>query len=182
MAGESGGASRASEFTITFDGVDYPVLVEGGGPPPWKITVNGRPFTVEPGEEGRFLVDGIAYQVALEEDLVRVADASYPLEVTGLSLGRTDQGAVLAAAPAAVKAGPGAIVAIMPGKITKITVTEGQEVHVGDAVCVLEAMKMENELRSERDGVVKAIHVKPGDDVEKDQVLVEVEARAALSA
>ena len=54
--------------------------------------------------------------------------------------------------------------------------------HTGEAVCVLEAMKMENELRSERDGVVKTVHVKPGDDVEKDQVLVEVEARSASSA
>lgn len=182
MAADSSRASRASEFTITLDGVEYPVLVEGGGPPPWKITVNGRPFTVKPGEEGRVLVDGIAYQVGLEEDLVRVADASYPLEVTGLSLGRPDQAAVPAAAAAAVKAGPGAVVAIMPGKITRIMVEVGQEVHVGDAVCVLEAMKMENELRSERDGVVKAIHVKTGDDVEKDQVLVEVEARAAGAA
>ncbi|MGD2147109.1 MAG: biotin/lipoyl-binding protein, partial [Anaerolineae bacterium] len=112
----------------------------------------------------------------------RVADASYPLEVTGLSVGRADQAAAPAAAPAAVKAGPGAIVAIMPGKITRIVVEEGQEVHVGDAVCVLEAMKMENELRSERDGVVKSIHVKPGDDVEKDQVLVEVESRVTGSA
>jgi propionyl-CoA carboxylase alpha chain len=58
-------------------------------------------------------------------------------------------------------------------------VSEGQEVQKGEAVCVLEAMKMENELRAERDGIVKAVHVKPGDDVEKDQVLVEIEARAA---
>jgi len=181
MAEQSGAASRASVFTITLDGVEYPVLVEGGAAP-WKITVNGRLFTVEPAEESRVLVEGIAYQVGLEKDAVQVAEASYPLEVAGLSLGRTDQAPVPAAAPAAVKAGPGAIVAIMPGKITKIMVAEGQEVHVGDAVCVLEAMKMENELRSERDGVVKAIHVKPGDDVEEGQVLVEVEARAAGAA
>jgi biotin carboxyl carrier protein len=66
----------------------------------------------------------------------------------------------------------------MPGKITRVMVAPGQDVQRGDAVCVLEAMKMENELRAERGGVVKAVHVKPGDDVEKDQVLVEVEAAA----
>ncbi|MBN1179749.1 MAG: biotin/lipoyl-binding protein, partial [Anaerolineae bacterium] len=42
-------------------------------------------------------------------------------------------------------------------------------------VCVLEAMKMENELQARQSGTVKAVHVSPGNDVEKDQVLVEVE-------
>jgi pyruvate carboxylase subunit B len=42
-------------------------------------------------------------------------------------------------------------------------------------VCVLEAMKMENELHARQAGTVKAVYVKPGDDVEKDQVLAEIE-------
>jgi propionyl-CoA carboxylase alpha chain len=67
----------------------------------------------------------------------------------------------------------------MPGKITRVMVADGQDVQQGEAVCVLEAMKMENELRAERDGVVKVVHVKPGDDVEKGQVLVEIEAKTA---
>jgi biotin carboxyl carrier protein len=63
----------------------------------------------------------------------------------------------------------------MPGQVTRVMVVEGQEVEENEAVCVLEAMKMENELRADRGGVVKAVHVAPGDDVEKGQVLVEIE-------
>jgi len=70
--------------------------------------------------------------------------------------------------------GAGAVMAIMPGKITRVMVEKGDEVEDGEAVCILEAMKMENELRVEAGGVVTAVHVKPGDDVEKNQVLVEV--------
>jgi pyruvate carboxylase subunit B len=63
----------------------------------------------------------------------------------------------------------------MPGQIIRVMVEQGQEVQNGEPVCVLEAMKMENELHAHQDGVVKAVHVQPGDDVEKDQVLVEIE-------
>jgi biotin carboxyl carrier protein len=129
------------------------------------------------GEEGRVLVDGISYDVALEGDTARVGDEPYPMQVTGLSVARAAPAPVEPAAAAGVEVGAGAVVAIMPGKITRVMVVEGQEVQKGEAVCVLEAMKMENELRAERDGIVRAVHVGPGDDVAKDQVLVEVEAK-----
>jgi biotin carboxyl carrier protein len=175
-------AKGASEFTITLDDVEYPVDIDAGGSSPWKITVNGRPFTVEVAEEGRVLVDGIAYDVSLEGDTVKVGDESHTMQVAGLSVGRTAPVEVGLATPVEVEAGAGAVVAIMPGKITRVVVAEGQEVQKGQAVCVLEAMKMENELRAERGGVVKAVHVKPGDDVEKDQVLVEIEATPDVGA
>ncbi|MGD2176990.1 MAG: biotin/lipoyl-binding protein, partial [Anaerolineae bacterium] len=142
-------------------------------------TVNGRPFTVEVAEDGAVLVDGISHDVTVEGATVTVGEESYAMEVTGLSLGRATPAAVGLAVPAEVEAGAGAVVAIMPGKITRVMVADGQDVQQGEAVCVLEAMKMENELRAERDGVVKVVHVKPGDDVEKGQVLVEIEAKTA---
>jgi propionyl-CoA carboxylase alpha chain len=179
MALASDDASRALEFTITLDGVEYPVEVDGGLTAPWKVSVNGRPFTVEAEEEGQVLVDGIAYDVRLEGDAVSVGTESFRMQVTGLSVGRTAPAAVMVAALPDVQAGAGAVVAIMPGKVTRVLVAEGQEVQKGEAVCVLEAMKMENELRAERDGTVTAVHVKAGDDVEKDQVLVEIEAGTA---
>jgi propionyl-CoA carboxylase alpha chain len=61
----------------------------------------------------------------------------------------------------------------MPGLVMSIAVAEGQEVKVGDTLAVVEAMKMENVLRAERDGVVKTIKAKPGDSLAVDAVIME---------
>jgi propionyl-CoA carboxylase alpha chain len=61
----------------------------------------------------------------------------------------------------------------MPGLVVSIDVAQGQEVKTGEVVAVLEAMKMQNIIRAERDGVVKAVGVKSGDSVAADEVLVE---------
>lgn len=60
----------------------------------------------------------------------------------------------------------------MPGLVLKVFVTEGAEVKKGDNLFVLEAMKMENIIKSPADVVVKAVRIKPGDKVEKGQVLI----------
>jgi biotin carboxyl carrier protein len=65
------------------------------------------------------------------------------------------------------------IKAPMPGLIFDIKVKEGDEVKKGDAVLILEAMKMENILKSPGDGIVKAIKIKKGQSVEKNQVLIQ---------
>jgi propionyl-CoA carboxylase alpha chain len=61
----------------------------------------------------------------------------------------------------------------MPGLVVSIAVLEGQEVKAGETLAVVEAMKMENVLRAERDGVVKAIRAKPGDSLAVDAVIME---------
>ncbi len=61
----------------------------------------------------------------------------------------------------------------MPGLVVSIAVREGQEVKTGETLAVIEAMKMENVLRAERDGVVKAIKAKPGDSLAVDAVIME---------
>lgn len=158
------------KFTICLDDVVYDVVAEGN-----KITVNGRPFTVETSEDCTVLVDGIAYEVVVEEDRAEVEGSSYALQVTGLSTGSSPSGAPRAPSVSTKAEGKdGAVVAMMPGQVTRLLVEEGERVEEGQPVCVLEAMKMENELRAERDGVIKAIHVRPGDDVEKGQALVEI--------
>lgn len=157
-----------AEFTITMGGVTYNVKADGD-----TITVNGRPFVVEVSDEG-VLVDGIAYDVALGDKTAVIDGESYPLEVSGLVVAAAAPPPSKAPAPA-IAAGSGAVLAIMPGKIVRVLVEVGQQVEEGQPVCVLEAMKMENELHARQSGTVKAVHVKPGDDVEKDQVLVEVE-------
>jgi len=63
----------------------------------------------------------------------------------------------------------------MPGLLISLSVEEGQEVKAGEELAVIEAMKMENVLRAERDGVVAAIKAGPGDSLAVDQVILEFE-------
>ncbi|MDB5090016.1 MAG: acetyl-CoA carboxylase biotin carboxyl carrier protein subunit [Mucilaginibacter sp.] len=60
----------------------------------------------------------------------------------------------------------------MPGMVLKVFVTEGMEIKKGDNLFVLEAMKMENIIKASADVVVKTVKIKPGDKVEKGQVLL----------
>ena len=64
----------------------------------------------------------------------------------------------------------------MPGLVVRVLVGEGATVARGDGLVVLEAMKMENEIRADADGVVKTIHVSAGQAVGKNTVLLEYEA------
>ncbi len=61
----------------------------------------------------------------------------------------------------------------MPGLVVSIDVAPGQEVKEGETVAVIEAMKMQNIIKAERDGLVKAVGPKAGDSVAADDVLVE---------
>jgi propionyl-CoA carboxylase alpha chain len=61
----------------------------------------------------------------------------------------------------------------MPGLVVALDVAVGQQVRTGEAVAVIEAMKMQNIIRAERDGVVKAVNAAAGDSVAADEVLVE---------
>lgn len=76
--------------------------------------------------------------------------------------------------PLQVKADTGKkLLCPMPGLIVSIDVTEGQEVKAGETLAVVEAMKMQNVLRAERDGTVKAIHAKPGATLAVDAPILE---------
>jgi propionyl-CoA carboxylase alpha chain len=61
----------------------------------------------------------------------------------------------------------------MPGLVVAIEVAAGQEVKAGETICIVEAMKMQNIIRAERDGVIKAVNAKAGDSVTADEVLAE---------
>jgi biotin carboxyl carrier protein len=62
----------------------------------------------------------------------------------------------------------------MPGLVVRINVEPGDPIRAGQPLVVMEAMKMENELRATSDGVVRAVRVQPGAAVEKGTVLVEI--------
>jgi propionyl-CoA carboxylase alpha chain len=63
----------------------------------------------------------------------------------------------------------------MPGLLVSVSVAEGDEVKAGDELAVLEAMKMENALRAERNGVISKLNFSAGESVEVDEVILELE-------
>ena len=121
-------------------------------------------------------VNGVAYDVEIEEV---GAVASAPVAAPAPAAAPAPVAAP-AAAPAAPKAAPAAqgkagsvsIKAPMPGTILKINVKVGDAVKAGDVVCVLEALKMENDICAPQDGVVSSVEVAQGASVATDAVLV----------
>jgi biotin carboxyl carrier protein len=71
--------------------------------------------------------------------------------------------------------GPAPVLAPMPGLIVRVNVSPGDQVEAGQGVIVMEAMKMENELRATSSGKVKSVEVSPGTAVEKGTLLVALE-------
>jgi biotin carboxyl carrier protein len=71
--------------------------------------------------------------------------------------------------------GPAPVLAPMPGLIVRVNVSPGDSVEAGQGVVVMEAMKMENELRAVAPGIVKSVLVSPGTAVEKGAILVSLE-------
>jgi biotin carboxyl carrier protein len=75
----------------------------------------------------------------------------------------------------AERAAPGSLEAPMPGRVIKVSVAVGQRVKKGEEILVVEAMKMENQLRAPRDGRVVRLVAKPGDMVGPGTSLAEIE-------
>ena len=73
---------------------------------------------------------------------------------------------------------PGNITSFIPGTVTNVFVKEGEKIKEGDVVLILDAMKMQNRLRSHVSGRVSKVYVKKGDRVVKGAVLVEIEQSA----
>ena len=68
----------------------------------------------------------------------------------------------------------GQLTSPMPGLLVSLEVEEGQGVKIGEPLAVIEAMKMENQLFAERDGVVAKIHLTPGDSLDVGQLILEL--------
>ena len=161
-------AAAGKEFSLTLNDTTYKIVVDGN-----SILVNGRPFVVGFDENtDQVLVDGVPYDLDLDTQggQVIVGGIAHALSVEGLEEERPGPKAAAAAV-----ASEGAVTAIMPGKIIRVLVAEGDEVAEGDVVCILEAMKMENELKAPKAGVIQSLHIKPGQDVEMGAVLAEIE-------
>ena len=100
---------------------------------------------------------------------VTVDNKSVPLKL------QSARAKVAGRAAAAPKSGPSAVQSPMPGKVVKVLVAVGDEVKAGQGVVVVEAMKMENELKSPKAGKITELHAKEGGTVEINAKLVAVE-------
>ena len=67
----------------------------------------------------------------------------------------------------------------MPGKVTKLAVSVGENVRRNQTLVIVEAMKMENEIKTSIDGVVAKVHVAAGDLVDAEKILIEIEPKTA---
>ena len=172
---------RAREdWVVNAQGVDHPVKLRGeGGATVVELTEAGRILTLtemdwRPGaavfsamlEGRRFTVqvraaaDGFVIRHRAVECRVRVLTPVSAVLYKRLPPKKVADTAKLVLSP-------------MPGLVVTLDVTVGQEVKTGETVAIIEAMKMQNIIRAERDGVVKAVGAKQGDSVAADEVLVE---------
>lgn len=166
-------------YFVTVDGVTREVVLG-----PEETTVDGEPVDAEllrvQGTDLRsLLLDGASHRlVARREDRGEWA----------LTLGgRTLRAHVVDERTRAIRemtggaagpAGPRPVKAPMPGLVVKVEVEAGDVVSPGQGLVIVEAMKMENELRAEVEARVGRVHVEAGETVEKGQVLVDFEAVA----
>ena len=117
----------------------------------------------------RVTVNGVAYDVVVEELNGSVA----PAPVAAAPVAAPKAAPAPAAAPkASGTAGAIAVKAPMPGNLIKVNVKVGDAVKKGDVLCVLEAMKMENDIMAPADGVVASVEAAQGASVATDAVLV----------
>jgi biotin carboxyl carrier protein len=114
-------------------------------------------------------VNGVTYDVVVEE--VGGAAPAAPVAAAPAAAPVAAPAAAPKAAPAGA-AGAVAVKAPMPGTIMKVNVAPGQAVKKGDVLCVLEAMKMENDISAPQDGTVASVNVQKGASVQSEEVLV----------
>ena len=147
------------DFTVAFDDDGGPVHLHSHwipGQPVWTGTFGGEAVSVQ----------------------VKPTLTGYALAHRGVSVNAdvfTEVEAVLAALmPEKVAADTSKLLLCpMPGLVVSVAVAEGQEVKAGETLAIVEAMKMENVLRAERDATVSKIHAKPGDSLAVDAVIME---------
>ena len=144
-------------FVVSIDGRSYVVDRAALDDRLRSLVIDGRQFEVSAHSQG----DGRYRIWALgRETEVEVRD---PLRHLAMGSGA-----------AAQSDGKRAVHAYMPGRVVTVLVAQGGPVEVGQGVVVLEAMKMENEIRAEVAGVVTKLHVKPGQSVEGGDLLFEI--------
>jgi biotin carboxyl carrier protein len=178
------------DFDVSINGQPWKVAVESAGQPGrFHVAVKGRRRSVD----AAWIDAETVSLISVDEGQPRVvrevglhpspeADRVGELEV---ALGRKTYRAVVAvqqkrnrapvSAARVLSEGRQTVVAPMPGRIVRVLVAAGERVAASQAVVVVEAMKMENELRSPKDGVVSEVRVQEGTAIEAGAIVVIIE-------
>jgi biotin carboxyl carrier protein len=146
------------EHRVGVDGVAYQIdFMPVGDQPVYSLIVNGNSFDahVYPNEDNwQVLFHGALYTASVEDEREKRLRASLAGKVA-------EHEDFHLKAP-------------MPGMVVSIPVQEGQAIRKGDVLVILESMKMQNELRSPRDGKIIRVRVKAGDRVEQRETMLSV--------
>ena len=116
----------------------------------------------------RVIVGGETFEVKLEGDTAIVNGHQYPVNITAAEEATPEKPTSNSQSSAVVSAGT-------PGVVTQILVGEGEQVKVGQNLCVLEVMKMETFTKAPNNGKIKKILIKKGDSVKAGDPLLELE-------
>lgn len=116
---------------------------------------------VEPGIYS-ILIGERSYEVRIEGELANLRGAIFPIAEEIATTSRNGSGSARITSP-------------MPGKVIRLLVSEGDTVEAGQGIIVVEAMKMQNEMKAPRGGVVKSLKVTPGATVTAGELLALIE-------
>jgi len=164
-------------YDIVVDGKTHRVELTKGEST-WQCTIGGERMAIDAALTARdvlsILVDNKAYEIKRERSLrgdlhMVIGSARYAVDVQDPRSLRTRRAA------AGTEAGPQKLAAAMPGKIVRILVKEKDEVKAGQGILVMEAMKMQNEMKSPKDGRVQKILPAEGSTVNAGDTLAVIE-------
>ena len=179
ISGTLNGAHHGgTEFQVTLGDVEATVTDAYFHDGRFRARINGKPYEAkidwEPGETTMHIAEGSDRNAV---QIVRL-QGGYRLSHGGAQVTATARSRLAASLAALMprKAPPDTsrlLMCPMPGLVVSVNVSEGQDVKSGETLAVVEAMKMENVLLAERDGVIKKVNVKKGDSLALDEVILE---------
>lgn len=163
-------------FDVSVNGRDYRVELEPGDPPArWKCRVNGEEMLLDATSTApdvlSLIIGGNSYEIleSVGQQQLAISGRRYAIEVRDPRTWKTRR------AQAGAGEGPKKLIAPMPGKVVRVIAPAGSEVEQGAPVIVIEAMKMQNELKSPKTGRVMKVLAVEGAPVNAGDVLAVIE-------
>ncbi len=140
----------------------------------FKFTIQGNKYDVEilsfEDNTAEIDVNGTVYKVDVEQEVKKVKTPKLVRTKVEPSAG----GDIAKTSKPSERKGAGVIKAPLPGTIIDVRVKPGDKVKMGDKLLIMEAMKMENNINSDREGSILSVKVKAGDSVLEGDLLVEI--------